>query len=279
LRVGELVQDDDRGARAPGLVRRLIFGAAVFALLVAGVHGGADRLADLLFGALNFADQIADLAFERAIHAVLGALGAETSTIERAADWAMSLVDLPLKLSAAKYAALALELTVDLILLPAALTPALRAGDLSELRRALNDSFRDPTLLRFASPLAVGAAAVAGVGAVAREIEAGAYPLAFRAVGALVSPAPPDRALAGALSRGAGLGALALSAAWLTLPAVFRAMIRADRIARNERLTPEIPPRARRLRGLWTALVALPVALLAASESSFSALLRALVVP
>jgi hypothetical protein len=118
---------------------------------------------------------------------------------------------------------------------------------------------RDPTLLRWASPAAVALAAFAGGVTLAREIHVRVYDVAY----ALVS----DVEIALFIAKTFGVTALAIAVLVFLPRALLGAVHRADRLAEAD--VRESRPRKRRfLRGMWTALVALPLTFVAVLYST-----------
>jgi hypothetical protein len=231
----------------------------LFALVAIGLHAGADRLDDRVFVLLNLLDGALDALFTAVIRGVGGRLGLEPGRVERGVVAAIEWIDLDAKVKEARRVAILVELASTLALgLPLLFlrggSPPL-GGDRAALRRAL----RDPTLLRLGLPIAVGLATLAGSFTLGREV--------FVAVhDALLRLSLPD-AIASGLAR--ALGVLVLSGALWFLGA--RGVAGAVRLAdaRGERdLSRLVPTRRRRLRGLFVAGCALPVAALAVLEGT-----------
>jgi hypothetical protein len=249
---------DERELPDRGFVRRALLAIGIFSLMVAGIHAGADRFDDLAFSALNLVDRAADSLFAGIIEAVGGLFGAERSWIDANSYRAAELVDLDLKLAAARYAALGLELVVDAILAVPILDPTLpRAGGF-ELRRSFAAVTGDPTVLRFAAPLAAAAACLAGALVISRELGVVGHEVATQ-----LSLSPVASVW---LSRGIGLAVLSLAIGVLSVRAFARAMVRADRLAFDD-ASGGTTARRRRLRGWPTALIALPLAAIALHAS------------
>ena len=259
------VVEEGEGAR-PGLAAlldptagtTLLAALGMAALVIVGVHVGADRLDDRLFGLLSILDGAADAWSSLMIRWVGGGLDVGAGTIERAVFRVSDLIDLEAKITGSRVLALAVELCADLILV-VPLFVARGIGERGALLRALIGTLRDPTLLRFVAPLAIAGAALAGLHAGGRELQSGVY-TQLRELRLAAGPA------AGA-ARVIGLGGLALMTWYLAVPAWVRAVIRSDRVAARDRAQ-GASAWARRLRGKWTAAVALPVVVLALIEGT-----------
>lgn len=241
-----------------GRLRRALLGLGTFALIVVGLHAGADRFDDLAFAILSFIDRLADAAATAVIEPVGSLFGATEGSIERATYRAVEWVDLDGKLLAARYLALSLELAADLLLALPVLDPRLPRVTRSELARAAAGALKDPTVLRWAGPLAIGAAVLAGTALVSRELQVGVHELATHL--------ELDPFVAAFLARLIGLSALLFSAIVLGLRAMERAVLRADRRA-TEDLRSGRPGLRRRLRGLPVLALALPLSIVALFEA------------
>ncbi len=248
-------------AQAPrdrGLLRRAALAVGLFALVVTGVHAGADQADDFVFELLSLIDRAVDGALARVIPVVMGWFGAEPLAVERAVLRALEWVDLDEKLAASRVVALVIELLVGLALAVPLVDPRAPRASRVALGRALRDLVRDPTVLLWVGPLATGAASLAGLAVVASEIEG----LARGALGPLAL-APAAEALT---ARALAIGVTSIVLVVLAARGVLRALVRADALslADAQRARPAL---RRRLRGWLVALVALPLALLAASAA------------
>lgn len=251
-----------------GVLRRLLLRLAMFALVVTGLHAGADHLDDLVFTALDVADRAAD----RLLAVVIGgvgeffALGPEW--IEKVSYLAAEVLDFDEKLAASRVIALLLEAAADLIFALTVLDPRAQRTTLAMLKTAVHRALLDPTLLRIAGPVAMAGATLAGVAVVAREMQVAAHELSTHA-----ELAPH---VAAALARGLGLVALSVSLLVLGVRAVVRSAVRGDLIAEQDRIE-GVKERTRRLKGAWTLMVALPLAFIALGDSALIAAVRSLV--
>lgn len=239
--------------------RWLFMPLGLFALVAVGVHAGADAIDDVLLRFLDFADGLGD--------AVVGSLLESMCALfrlgpERAEAWSVTFaewVGLRERAAAAKALAFAVEIAADvLIALPAlgyeervaAAAPRLAAIEPRLVRRfstLVAAAFNDPTVLRIAGPLATVGVALAGACTVAREVQAATFGALYQvSVG-----------LAAGFGRAAAIGALLAVVVALGGRAVARSLEHAHARAEADRLRGRTV--RRRARGLWTALLALPV--------------------
>ena len=247
--------------RGDGLVVRL----GMFALVVVGLHVGADRADDLVFFFVNTVDGLVDAVLGASIRWVGELFGAPPSTLARATYVVEQWIDLDLKVAAAKESALLLELVAAaLVALPLLARPA--APQSCTPRGTMSD----PTLLSIALPVSVLVASAAGAVVVANEVHVGLHGLVVAAVG----PLEP----ASLLARAIGFVTL-VSATWfLGVRAALLAVGRArDRTLADRRDL--VSPRRRRTRGLVTTLVAAPLALAGIQGVGVISSVKALVLP
>jgi hypothetical protein len=233
-------------SRPPGSSRLLAgFSALVLplglvALVAVGVHAAADRVDDHLLTCIEALDGWADGWLAR---------------WEWTSSW-VHLVESPQRTLAARGLALVWELAVDaLVALP--LLGQDEAG--SAAWRSLG---RQPTPMRVLRPLETAVFSLGGSYAVARLVES----TLFEGLVGDVAPA----AVASALARAAGLGAMALVLASHGTRAVARALQHAD-----GRCEVEVSARGRWLAGSLGTALALPLAVALALEArSWLAVLR-----
>lgn len=242
-------------AQGPG--RLAVIG--MFALVCVGIHAGADRLDDRAFVLIHFVDGLLDAVTAGFIRVVWGFFEVSPETIAAHQFAAVDWIDLDDKIREAKHVALLGELIAAFLLA----LPVLQLGRIEipqgGLRGALTRSAKDPTLLRWTLPIAIVLAATAGAVAVTSELNAASYGLVFEVSDSKVA--------ASWVARIVGVVTLVSSAWFLGARAFVRAVERADRIARNDTVR-MIKPRQRRLRGAWTAVLALPVAFIAFIEGT-----------
>jgi hypothetical protein len=248
-----------------GGLRPMFIPFGLFALLAIGIHVGCNRLDNHLFVLLNVIDAAVDDVLCFIIQKVCALFSASQSTVDLLTYRAIDFIDLEIKSDAARYGALAYELVADVVLaLPVFLYREER-WTTDGIRERAKAYFEDPTLLKLAGPAAAVSAGIAGVFSISREIEVLAH--------SLISHVTVQHAsgIAGML----GAAALAVVAWRLLAIAVLGAAEYAERRANNDRVM-SVPLQQRRLRGLLTAFVALPIALLAVEATPILGSLRAL---
>lgn len=250
-----------------GFFRGAFLPFGLFALIAAGLHVGTDRLDDRLFLVLNVLDGLADRAAAAIIAEVGTWFDAAPATVSSMQYRAADLVDLGLKEAGARLGALVLELVADLILaLPVFLyhkTPP----PLRELVTTSRRSLRDPTVLLVAGPAAAITAGLAGAFVVTREAQV--------LVHSLVSSTGLRADLCLFASTTGGFLALALIT-WRLGPVLFAgAFTYAERRAAGDKAA-SVPRVKRVLRGTTTALIALPIGVLALDATPITGAVRAL---
>jgi len=248
--VSSAVEVPDRG-----LIRRALLAIGLFCLVMTGIHAGADRADDTLFEIVSALDELIDGLLASAIPAVLGVFGVSPETGESWAFRALEAIDLDAKLGIARVLALFLEALVGLALALPLVDPRAPRASRVALARAIRSLVLDPTLLLWAAPIAVGAASLAGTLVVIAEMETLA-----RATVAPLELGPTAEAL------GARAVALAIGLVVITVLGVRgtgRALVRAEALSTADHMALRSRVR-RRLRGLFTALIAVPLALFGA---------------
>ena len=93
-----------------------VFPLGVFALVVIGVHAGADQLDEHLFLILNLIDRGLDAAMTWTVESIGSLIGAGQGAIEAMTLNAVGLIDLSTKIAIARWLALIAELLVILVL-------------------------------------------------------------------------------------------------------------------------------------------------------------------
>lgn len=248
-------------AEAPpdrGLLRRAALAIGVFALVITGVHAGADRVDDLVFELVSAVDRAIDGVLAQVVAAALGWVDTPAEEVERAVLRALELVDLDEKLAASRVVALILELIVGLALAVPLVDPRAPRASRVALARALRNLARDPTVLLWAGPAATGAASLAGLAVVAAELETLA-----RAAVTPIGLVPAVEALGGRIF---AIAVAAIVLVVIAMRGVARALVRADALSAAD-VRALVPAARRRLRGLAVAFVALPVAALAVADA------------
>jgi hypothetical protein len=234
-----------------GRFRAFFVPIGLFAVLAIGIHSGSDHIDDVTYACLNFLDSLLDDLLAGIIRPVWEFFGAGSATTQAAIFWAVDLIDLELKDQVARFTALIVELTADVMLaLPVFLY---REREIS-VRNTLRKTMQDPTVLRIVAPISGALASVAGVLITTREIQVvtNAELLSIRAASSF----------AGWVASIAGLLALILVTwrlGWVVTVALIRwAESRAVDDERNQ-----IPKKRRRIRGWFTAIIALPISVFA----------------
>jgi len=250
-----------------GFLGRVLLPLGLFSILAVGLHVGSDRIDDHLFVLFSWLDGFLDGATAFVIRGVFGLFGSDEASIERWTFRAAELIDVDVKSLAARWGALFVELAADFILALPVFFHRGEAIPLAELRTLLEKMFRDPTVLKFSGPLAVLAAGLAGAIAVSRELQVLSHSQLLRF--------DPNSDLASFIASAIGFLALSLVAWRVLVPLLIGAVRFADRRSNND-VVLSVPARTRRLRGTITALVALPVALLALDTTPLLGTLRAL---
>jgi hypothetical protein len=252
----------DQVSRVLAGFRWLFMPLGLFALIAVGVHSGADIMNNAI---LRLLDNLATV--------VIGAVGWILDGLcnlfrmgpERAEAWTEAFgtsIGLPQRAAAAKWLAFLLELIVDFLIA----LPALGYRERAEANRRLHEvqprlsrrfsilvagTVADPTVLRIAAPLATLAVVVAGTSVVAREVQASVFGT-FHTLSV---------ELASSLGRVLAIAAMVASLIALGGRAVARSLEYANARAEEDRSLAR--PFRRRIRGLATALVGLPVGLAA----------------
>jgi hypothetical protein len=254
-------------ASAGAFFGRVLLPLGLFSVLVVGLHVGSDRLDDHLFELFSFLDNLFDSASSFLLRTVLDALGVDPKTtalwIYRAIEW----IDVDQKAELARVGALVVELTADFVLALPVFFHKYEGLKLLELREQARRIFLDPTLLKFALPVAIFAAGLGGAFSVSREIQVWTH--------SRIAHSGIDADVANFIASSTGFIALALVLWRVLFPLMLGAIEYADRRARND-LATAIPLRKRRLRGLSTAFLALPVALIAFFATPIAGTVRAL---
>lgn len=234
-----------------GRFRSFFVPFGLFAILAIGIHSGSDHIDDVTYAFLNVIDTLLDGLLAAVIRPVWKFFGARDATVQAAIFWAVDLIDLEIKDQLARLVALMVELLADVMLaLPVFLY---REREIS-LRGVLQKTMQDPSVLRVVAPISGALASLAGVLIITREIQVftNAELLSIRAAGSF----------AGWVASAAGLLALVLVSwrlGWVVTVAAIRwAESRAIEDERNR-----IPKKKRRLRGWFTAIIALPISLFA----------------
>ena len=228
----------------------------VFALLVVGVHAGTDRVDDYVFSFLNAVDILVDSAAAVVVETVLGWRRSSAERVARVTFAIQDFVDLDLKHSLSRILALAIEIVSDIALAVPLFVHRARAYSWSTLWYQLTT---DPTVLRVAGPLAVFFAGAAGTLLVAQEVQVGVH--GWLVQYARLAPS------ADATARTAAVLAALLVAWRLGVIALRRAVSLAEgRAQRDHRMMSR--PSKRRSRGLFVAVVVLPVTVLGLFEAA-----------
>jgi hypothetical protein len=255
----------DRALRYITFVSQVIAGfrwffmpVGLFALIAVGVHSGADVLNNVI---LRVLDSLSGLL----IGGVGGFLDGFCSLLrlghERADAWTVAFGDaigLPQRAAAAKALAFFLELAVDFLVALPALGYRERAPENQKLRALQPKAFRrfstlvaaavaDPTVLRVAAPLGTLAVVIAGASVVAREVQSTVFG-AFHHFSTDV---------ASSLGRILALAALVATLIALGGRSVARSLEYANTRASEDRTA--VRPFRRRIRGVATAILGLPV--------------------
>lgn len=257
-----------------GRHRRFFLPLGVLALLALGVHAAADLFADWAFLALDLFDRGLEDLYARVAGGLLGAGQAQIL-------WFQDLVDLRDKEVLARWMALLVELAIDLRLGVAAWAAAeFRApaaheageynaegrGSWSRLASRLGQPIRrarwvlgcaahylrNPSVEKLYLPLAVSLASITGALALFVALDNALFGLGHALPKALrawrwLSPWPAALAATTALWR-------------LAWPAVVGSLVRCQRRVERD-LARGDPPWARSLRGVWGAVLILPLLL------------------
>ncbi len=252
-------------ARASRLLagwRWLFMPMGLFALIAVGVHSGADVLNNTI---LRLLDALSGVLVGAVAALLDGLCGLLRLGPERADAWTEAfgdLVGLPQRAALAKVVAFLLELGVDfLVALPALgyrerspLNQRLKALQPKAFRRfstLVAATVADPTVLRVAAPLATLSVVIAGSSVVAREVQASVFGTLHGLSTGLASSAGRITAFAALVATLVSLGG--------------RAVARSVEYAhvRGEEDRSAVRPARRRVRGVATALFAVPVGLAA----------------
>ncbi|MEQ8280838.1 MAG: hypothetical protein RMA76_35685 [Deltaproteobacteria bacterium] len=248
-----------------GLFRGLFLPVGLFAVVAIGIHAGSDRVDDLSFVLFNFFDARLDDLLAWLIQNVYGALDVSVSTTAAHTFKAIDFIDLEVKAWAARWTALLVELGADLIF---AIPIFRHRTDDVPILDNLRKLYLDFTVLRLVAPLAALLASISGVVIVAQKVQVGTHEA--------VKSLPYLSLGAGRVAAVVGIVALVLVTWRLATNVVKSAAAWADRRAEADRAA-SIPMRHRRMRGVWTALVILPITFFAVFASTpIVATLRAL---
>lgn len=252
---------------AGGFFGRVILPLGLFSVLAVGLHVGSDRIDDHLFVVVSWLDSL----FDAGATAVIRLIGSLFSGSEHAIDvWtvrAIEWIDVDTKTELARIGALAVELFADFILALPVFFHRAQTVSPRQFVEHVKKTFRDPTLLKLVAPVSVLAAGTAGAFAVSRELQVLTHArlVAFNV----------ESDVANFTASSMGFIALALVMWRVLLPLIVGAIEFADRRASNDTVL-AVKPRARRFRGLFTAFVALPVAMIALFATPVLGTLRAL---
>jgi hypothetical protein len=246
---------------------RVLLPLGLFSVLAVGLHVGSDRVDDHLFVLISWLDGLADGLAAWVIRGLGGVIGASDLSIDqwtfRAAEW----IDVDAKTDGARIGALVVELAADAILALQVFLHRSEAFKPSAVVLFFRQTMRDPTVLKIAGPLAMLAAGLAGTIAVSRELQVFSH--------AHVARFALDTDLANFIASSIGFVALALVAWRVLVPLLVGAVAYADRRSSSD-IALAVRPRTRRMRGWITAIVALPVALIALYTTPVLGTLRAL---
>jgi hypothetical protein len=246
-----------------GFFGRLLLPLGLFSVLAVGLHIGSDKIDDHLFVFISFLDSLLDSAMIAVVRAFGDLFNYAPAKIDQWTFAAAELIDVEEKASLARMGALAVELLADLIL---ALPVFFHRADQAKPKQLFRD-MRDPTVLKISLPLAAIAAGLAGTFAVSRELQVLTHSRLIK----LVESAD----LANFIASSVGFIALCLVVWRVLVPIALGAMEFAHRRANNDRVM-SVSNNKRRMRGWITALVALPVAMLALLATPVLGTLRAL---
>lgn len=253
-----------------GHLRGLFLPFGLFALVAVGVHVGCDRLDDQAFVALSTLDAITDATLVSILRWAGELFGASGASIEAWTYRAVDLVDVDAKQWLARWIAVALELVTDVVLA----LPVFLHRNLPASARALGvlvkKSFADPTVLRVAAPIASACACLAGAFAISREAQ-----VLTHSVASGLAVMSEHRDLATLAASIAGYLALCVVLWRLGAVVVLGALTYADGRATRDALD-VVGQKKRRLRGWFTAFVALPIAITAVLATPITGTLRAL---
>jgi hypothetical protein len=252
---------------AGGFFGRVLLPLGLFAVLAVGLHVGSDKIDDHLFVIISWLDALFDGAAIVVIRAVGGIFTDSAQSIEVWTFKTIEWIDVDVKSELSRIGALVVELLADFVLALPVFFHRSAKVKFSELGTYFKKTFRDPTLLKLAAPVAVLAAGTAGTFAVSRELQVLTH---SRLINLHVEPD-----IANFIASSIGFIALALVVWRVLIPLGIGAIEFADRRANNDTVL-SVPPRTRRLRGLFTAFVAMPVALIALFATPVLGTLRAL---
>lgn len=271
--MGGVAKTEERGGffavvgGAGGFFGRVLLPLGLFSVIAVGLHVGCDKVDDHLFVVISWLDGILDAVATAAVRWTGEFFSQDAASIERWVFIAIELVDLELKIELSRIGALIVELAADFIVaLPVFFHRSERVKP-AELLLLVRQIFRDPTLLKLALPVAVLAAGTAGAFAVSRELQVLTH---SRLISVHV-----EADQANFIASSVGFIALALVIWRILVPLGIGAIEFADRRAKNDRVA-FVAEKKRRLRGLFTAFVAMPVALIALFATPVLGTLRAL---
>lgn len=252
---------------AGGFFGRVLLPLGLFSVLVVGLHVGSDRIDDHLFELFSLLDAGFDAAVIFLIREGGALVGLDARTISEWTYRAIELIDADEKTQMARTGALVVELAADFVLALPVFVHRREGTNILLLRDQARRIFRDPTLLKLSLPVAVLAAGLGGTISICREIQ-----VLVHARIAHWSLAPE---VLNFLPAAAGFTALALVSWRILFPLLVGAIDYADRRANDDRQA-VVPVKKRRLRGLVTTFVALPVALVALFATPVLGTVRAL---
>lgn len=246
-------------AQDRGWLGRAWLALGLFALVLTGVHAGADVVDDRAFEAVLALDRGADALATALIEGLAGLLGLAPATSEVWLVRALELVDDEAARQLGRALALGVEVLVALVLALPLVDPRAPQASRVALARALRATFRDPTVLLWAAPLATAGASLAGLAVVATELEAGGR--------ALLAPLGLEADLEVLLTRLLAVGVTSVVLVVLAVRSALRAWVRAEALAAGDARRGRIGL-ARRLRGSLAMLLAVPVVAVAVRASA-----------
>lgn len=248
-----------------GLFRGAFLPVGLFAVVAIGIHAGSDRVDDYSFLLFNFLDARLDDLLAWVITHLYGAIDVSVSTTAAHTFHAIDFIDLEVKAVAARWTALFVELGADLIF---AIPIFRHRSDGVKPLEVARKIYLDFTVLRLVAPLAALLASISGVLIVAQKVQVGTHQA--------VADLPYLSLGAGRVAAVVGIVALALVAWRLAVAVIASAATWADRRAELDR-SRSVAVRRRRMRGVWTALVILPITFFAVFQATpIVATLRAL---
>lgn len=240
-----------------GLFRGLFLPFGLFAIVAVGIHAGSDCVDNHAFSLYNFFDARFDELLTWLIVRVYGFMDVGVQLTATHTFKAVDFIDLDVKDAAARWTALLVELGADLIFA----FPIFRhRPDGTPLVEFARRTYQDPTVLRVAAPLGAIFASIAGVLVIAREIQVATH--------GMLAGQPVQISQFGTQAAAiAGIIALVLVTWRLGGNALGAAARWADRRAKidRERFS---TPRRRKMRGLVTAGIILPITFLAVFQAT-----------